>query len=68
MRQIIDYLNGTWGRLATLALGLALIAVGLGWFGAIGIVLAAVGLILIGLATSGHRTLVLLAGPRPGLP
>lgn len=65
MAQFINFMKGTWGRLARVVLGLALIAYGVVVLGdATGIVLAAVGLVPIWLALSGHCVLDLFARPR----
>jgi hypothetical protein len=62
MAQAIEFMNGTWGRLARIVLGLALIAYGLAVLGdTIGLVLAAIGLVPIGLGLSGRCVLELVA-------
>jgi hypothetical protein len=68
MARLIDILNGTWGRLARVVLGLALIAVGLTTLGAIGVVLAVVGLGLLGLGLSGRCVLEPFARAQPRHP
>ena len=62
MAQVIDFMNGTWARLAKVALGLALIAYGLTVLGTFGIILVTVGLVPLGLGLSGHCWLELFAG------
>jgi hypothetical protein len=68
MAPLIAVLNGTWGRLARVVLGVALIAFGLIVLGVIGIILTAVGLVLVGLALSGHCVLELFARSQPRHP
>ncbi len=66
MTQFINFMSGTWGRLARVVLGLALIAYGLAVRGdTTGFVLAAVGVVPFGLGVSGHCVLNLVARPRP---
>ncbi len=57
MTRFIGSMNGTWGRLGHIVLGLALIALGLTVLGdTTGLVLTVVGLVLlgIGLSARGH--------------
>ncbi len=66
MTRFIGSLNGTWGRLGHIVLGLALLASGLTVLGdTTGLVLAAVGLVLLGIGISARCPLVLLAGRQP---
>ncbi len=63
MAEIGDFMNGTWGRLARVALGLALMTYGLAVVGGTaGLVLAAVGLVPLGLGLSGRCVLEPFAG------
>ena len=66
MAQFVRFSNGTWGRLAKVMLGLALIAFGLAVPGGVtGVVLAVVGLVLVGLGISGHCLLEPFARSQP---
>ncbi len=66
MEQFVDLMIGTWGRLAHIVLGLALIAYGLSVFGdTTGLVLAGVGGVLIGFGLSGRCPLELFARRQP---
>ncbi len=66
MAQIVHFMMGTWGRVARIVLGLALIAYGLTVLGGTtGLVLAAVGLVPLGLGLSGHCVLEPFAGRQP---
>ena len=63
MIGFVGFMNGTWGRLARLVLGLALIAYGLAVLGGTtGLVLAAVGLLPVLLGLAGHCLLEPFAG------
>ena len=62
MREIVEFMNGLWGRLARVALGLALIAYGLAVLGGTaGTALAVVGLLPILLGLAGRCLLEPLA-------
>lgn len=66
MGALVSFMNGPIGRLARIALGVAVIAVGLGVVGGTGgMVLAAVGLVPIALGASGHCMLEFLAPKSP---
>ncbi len=55
MEQFVDFMIGTWGRLAHIVLGLALMASGLAALGdTTGLVLGALGLASLGLGLSGR--------------
>jgi hypothetical protein len=69
MARFIAFMKGTWGRLARIVLGLALVALGLAVLGGTtGLVLTAVGLVPIALALSGYCVLDLVAGSHPRTP
>jgi ABC-type uncharacterized transport system permease subunit len=68
MARFIDVMNGTWGRVARVVVGLGLIALGLIILGVIGIVLIAIGVVLFGFALSGHCVLELLVRSQPRHP
>ncbi len=66
MAQFIKAMNGTWGRLARVALGLALTGYGLAVLGdTTGLVLAGVGLVPLGLGLSGRCVLEPFSSRQP---
>lgn len=61
MNAVIEFMNGGWGRSLRGLLGIALIGYGLlGLGGAVGIVVAVVGLVPLALGAWGHCLLELL--------
>lgn len=68
MAHTLALLHGTWGRLAHVVVGLALLASGLVAFsplGIVGIALVAAGIALVGLGLSGRCPLDLFAKSQP---
>lgn len=67
MAQANTFMRGTWGRVAHVGVGLALVAHGLTVLGKAGIVLAAIGLVPIGFGLSGQCVLERFARPQEGI-
>ena len=66
MLRIVELMNGTWGRLARIALGLVLVGYGLAVLGGTpGIALALLGLLPVALGVSGRCLLEPFTGETP---
>lgn len=55
MNGFVDFMNGVWGRLIRIALGVALIGYGLFGLGdTLGLIIAVIGVVPLGMGLWGH--------------